>query len=218
MEHRSAQKPGAPDQPRPACVDDAETDLPPGRPWPVWACWLVSILLVFHITAIVTCEVAGQVTASTVETDIARKFWWYAVLIHQELAHSFFAPEPDPASAVITARLAFDDRPDVKIRIPDRSARPHIRYLRQLALTWHVVHEWTAEGSPSRPYWAASYARHLCRTHPGCKRVNLYFEWHQMANPKKVVDAAVRGERVDLDALEQYSEPVSIGAFECDQF
>jgi hypothetical protein len=163
------------------------------------------------------CELAGQVNYSRLETDIGEKFWWYAVLIHQELAHSFFAPEPDPASAVVTARLAFENRPDLKIRIPDRATRPHIRYLRQLAMAWHLVHEWTAEESPSRSYWAASFAKHLCKANPGCVRVNLYVESHQMPDPRRVEEAALRGAQVDLDALELYGVPVLIGAFSCDE-
>jgi hypothetical protein len=175
--------------------------------------------LVFHLTAVLCSEVAGQVNYSRLEFDIGKCFWWYCILIHQDVAHSYFAPEPDPATPVVTARLTFSgNTPDRRIRLPDPSLRPRIRFIRQIALAWHLVHEWTEDETPHRSYWAASYARHLCRTNPGCTRVDLFVEYHQMAQPRMILDAASRGAKVDLDSLESYSLPERIGAFSCDEF
>jgi hypothetical protein len=199
--------------------DEPEPVPDPGRPWPGWACWLISFALLFHITAVLACELANQVIASPLESDIGRRFWLYNVFTHQELAHAFFAPEPDPSTPVVTARLEFaGGGPDRRIRLPDRSARPRLRFLRQIALAWHLVHEWTDDTSPGRSYWAESYARHLCRSNPGCTRVSLFVEQHQMPSPRSVVEAVSRGSTPDLDALETYSFPQSLGAFSCDDF
>src|SRR5262249_5542204 len=133
----------------------------PGRPWPSWAVWLVSGVLLFHLTALLSCELAGQVLSSPLESQIGSKFWWYLGLLHHEIARSYFAPEPDPATPVVTARLEFaGNRPDRTIRLPDPAIRPRIRYLRQIALAWHLVHEWSQKGPAPRSYWAESYARH----------------------------------------------------------
>ena len=149
--------------------DEEEAEPPPGRPWPPWVCWLVSGVLLFHITATLACELAGQTDVSVLETDVGLRFWWYVVLIGQEYTHAYFAPDPENATPVVTARVEFaDGRPDREVRIPDRSTRPRIRYVRQIALAWHLTHEWSAPDPIRRSYWARSYAKHLCRAHPGC--------------------------------------------------
>jgi hypothetical protein len=197
---------------------DEGRERPGARPWPAWACWLVSGLLLFHLAAILACEVAGQVNSSSLENDVGQWFWWYVVLTHQEVAHSYFAPEPDPATPIVTARLQFaGGKPDQTIRLPDSSTRPRIRYLRQLALAWHLVHEWSQERGLPRPYWAASYARHLCRANPGCTRVELHMRFHRMPEPRSVVEAVTRGKSPELDASDLYTVPELIGVFSCDE-
>jgi hypothetical protein len=215
MGKRSAVKP----DPHPDGPVAAAPTPTPGRAWPAWACWLVSAVLLFHITAIVVCEVAGQVVSSTFERDLARPFWWYPVMLHQEIAHAYFAPEPDPATPIVTARLEYSGRqPDRVIRLPDPATRPRIRYLREIGLAWHVVHEWSQTGPVPRSYWAASYARHLCRTNPGCTRVALYMQYHRMPDPASVVRDVSRGTTPVLDAPGLYTVAELIGAFSCDEF
>jgi hypothetical protein len=176
-------------------------------------------LLLFHITAILSVELAGQVLNSPFLTDLGRHFFGYAVLIHQEIAHAYFAPEPDPATPLATARLEFSGgRPDRVIRFPDPATRPRIRYLRQIALGWHLLHEWKQKGAAPRSYWAASFARHLCRSNPGCTRVALYLQYHQMPDPGSVVRALSRGDTPVLDAPGLYTTAELIGAFSCDEF
>ena len=192
---------------------------PPGRPWPPWACWVVSGLLLFHITALLTCEIAGQALTSPLLLDLGNRSYGYAVLIHQEIAHAYFAPEPDPATPVVTARLEFPGgKPDRVIRFPDPSTRPRIRYLRQIALGWHLYHEWNQKGPTPRSYWSASFARHLCRANPGCTRVALYLQYHQMPDPGSVVRDIARGEKPVLDSPGLYTTPELIGAFSCNEF
>jgi hypothetical protein len=197
---------------------DIPSGPPQGRTWPMWACWLVSALLVFHIAAILTCEAASQVISSPLERDLAGPIWWYPVLIHQEIAHAYFAPEPDPATPIVTARLEFaGGQPDKVIRFPDPATRPRIRYLRQIGLAWHLVHEWSETGPIPRSCWAESYARHLCRTNPGCSRVALYRQYHQMPDPAAVIRDVARGVTPVLDGPGLYTVAELIGAFSCDQ-
>jgi hypothetical protein len=175
--------------------------------------------LLFHITAIVTCEAAGQVVSSTLQTDLGGRFWWYVVLIHQEIAHAYFAPEPDPATPIVRVRLEFaGGTPDREIRLPDPATRPRIRYLRQIGLAWHLVHEWSQQGSVPRSFWAESYARHLCRTNPGCTRVALYMQYHRMPDPASVVREVSEGRTPDLDAPGLFTVSELIGAFSCSEF
>jgi hypothetical protein len=189
---------------------------PQGRSWPGWACWLVSVLLLFHITAILVCEAAGQVRRSPLQLDLGSRFWWYPVLLHQEIAHAYFAPEPDRGTPILRIRLEFADRrPDREIRLPDPATRPRIRFLRQIGLAWHLVNEGSPKG---QPYWAASYARHLCRSNPGCTRVFLYKQYHFMPEPAEVVREVSRGEAPDLDSPAFYTGWELIGAFSCDEF
>jgi hypothetical protein len=203
-----------------AKVDGPKNEAPdPGRSWPLWACWLVSAVLLFHITAVVACELAGQVNTSALERDIGRLFWYYVVWIHQEIAHAYFAPNPDPATPIAIARLEFDrGRPDREIRLPDPATRPRIRYLRQLSMAWHLTHEWSDTGGVPRSYWAASYARHLCKVNPGCTRVALFWQEHQMPLPSAVVQEVAQGRRPVLDAADLYSAKQMIGAFSCGEF
>ena len=102
-----------------------------------------------------------------------------------------------------------------EVRLPDASTRPRIRFLREIALAWHLVHEWSRK-EPQRPFWAASYARHLCRSNPGCTRVKLFVRLHQMPDPAAVIEAASRGKAPDLEP-EDFGFQQPIGAFSCDE-
>jgi hypothetical protein len=192
---------------------------PPGRPWPSWACWIVSGLLLFHMAALLANELAGHVPYSTLESDVGRRFWWYIVLIVQDYPHGYFAPEPDPATPVVLAEIQFaGGERDREIRIPDPSARPRIRFLRQIALAWHLTHERSLkEETAWKPLWAESYARHLCRTNPGCTRVKLFLQMHKMPDPAAVAGAVSRGEKPDLEPVDFSSIPQLIGAYSCDE-
>jgi hypothetical protein len=188
---------------------------PQSGEWPRWACWVVSALLLFHITSALICEAGGQVFTSDLERDIAGRFWWYSVSIHQEIAHAYFAPEPDPAIPVVKARLEFATGPDRVVRLPDPATWPRIRYLRQLALGWHLVHEWSEKGPVPRSCWAESFAQHLCRANPGCTRVALSVQYHQMPDPRSVVRDVARGKVPDLDDVGLFTREDPIGAFAC---
>ena len=75
-----------------------------------------------------------------------------------------------------------------------------------------------SEGPAPRSYWAASFARHLCRINPGCTRVALYMQYHQMPDPGSVVRGIARGEIPVLDGPSLYTTAELIGAFSCNDF
>jgi hypothetical protein len=181
---------------------------------------VVSALLLFHITAVVVGEVAGQVVISDLEAKLGRWFGWYTVFIHQDYGHAFFAPEPDPGVPIVTARLQFaGGERDREVRFPDRTLWPRIRYLRQLALVWHLTRDFAPdEFKVPRPMWLRAVARHLCRSNPGCTRLELLVGFHRIPNLASAVQDASAGKRVDLEREELYDLPRSIGVFSCDDF
>jgi hypothetical protein len=195
--------------------DEAESQ--PRRLWPRWLTGVVSFLLLFHFTALLATEFGGRRDSSTLELDVAKRFWWYMLLINQDYTHAFFAPNPDSETPVITAHLRFGGkRPDREIRIPDRTARPHIRFVRQIAMAWHLTYERSTSDPLNRSYWAASYARHLCRSYPGCVRVELSLRMHQTPPTAAVLQAIADRRPLDLESEDWYGFPISLGEFPCE--
>ena len=124
---------------------------------------------------------------------MAQAFAPYHQWIDQGYAYRYYAPEPGP-TPVVTATLHFTDgRPDATVRLPERGLKPRLRYQRQLALANHLAVDFeqarlqTGDGRRSR--WAASYARHLCKTHPGCAGVTLFVQSHLIPDPERVREA-----------------------------
>ena len=195
--------------------------------WPTWARRLATVGLLLHITAILAGALAAP-PSSPLERAIAGRFAHYYDAIDQGQSYRFYAPEPPP-TPVVTARLRFaDGRPDEEVRLPDRTARPRLRYQRQLALANHLFVEFDASrreaeesAEPARPasLWGASYARHLCRTR-GADGVALYVRMHLIPDLGTVLDE-LRGPStnpIDLDADRFYTTPVRIGDYACDEF
>jgi hypothetical protein len=196
---------------------------PGGSPWPAWARRLVSAVLLFHVLAILLGALAAP-PSSVLERDVVRLFAPYHQLIDQGYAYRYYAPEPGPTPiATATIRYA-DGRADEVVRLPDRGARPRLRYQRQLALANHLIADFEAArevtGDGSRSPWARSYARHLARARPGSTSVILYAQSHLIPDPERVREAlsAPGRPRVDLDAEEFYTTPERIGEFPCDAF
>ncbi len=196
---------------------DPKSEPAPGHRWPSWVCWLVSALLLFHVTATVACELADQWATSSLTRQVGRWFWSYIVLINQDYAHAYFAPNPEPRTPVVTARLRFKTGgPYHDVRLPDKSTQPRIRYVRQIAMAWHLTHESKEVDFAKHWYWARSYAKHLCRAHPDCDRISLLVQWHRAPNPNKLLDAIARSAVPDYDSDDWFSPPQLIGEFACD--
>lgn len=192
--------------------------------WPVWARWVVTIVLVLHGVALAAAVVGSMPPSSLLQQSLARQFVPYYDIIDQGYAYHYYAPEP-PATPVVVATVHFaDGRPDEVVRIPERGVRPRLRYQRQLALaTWLFMDYQDARmsgGDGSKSRWARSYARHLCQTRPGCASVTLHVKMHLIPDLRDVGARleSGRGSRVDIDSDEFYDVPQWIGDFTCDGF
>lgn len=194
-----------------------------GRGWPSGAKLLASVALLGHMVAILAAAWAAP-PSSELQGAVADLFARYYDLIDQGYGYRYYAPEPPP-TAVVKALLRFaDGRGERVIRLPDRAQRPRLRYQRHLALAHHLFEDFSAAKNspggamPSR--WAASYARHLCRTNPGCTGVTLTLEMHLIPDLRLIREAASRpgGAPVDVDAEEFFTVPERIGDYPCDVF
>ncbi len=192
-----------------------------GRRWPGWAKRLASAALLFQMGAVV----AGALSvppSSPLERAIADGFAHYYELTDQGHAYRFYAPEPPP-TPVVTARLEFADGREESVRLPDRALRPRLRYQRHLALANHLFVDFQtardAEGGGGPSRWAASYARHLCKTR-GCARVTLRAQIHLIPDLGQVRESLSHpgSPPIDLDAEEFYTTPERIGDYACDDF
>jgi hypothetical protein len=187
--------------------------------WPAWAKRLATVALLFHMVAVVAVALASP-PSSPLERAVADWFVPYCGLIDQGQAHRYYVDAPP--TPIVTARLTFSDgRPEQTVRLPDRSARPRLRYQRQLALAHHlfvdVQHARSEGGDASKSVWAQSYARHLCRTNPGCSNVTLLLQMHLVPDLDQFRAAARPGSTpLDVDAEEFYTAPDRIGDYACD--
>src|SRR5262245_32584830 len=186
-------------------------------PWPLWARVVVSLILAIHIVAVVAGAMAVP-PSSPLERSVADQFMGYYQFLDQGHAHRYYAPEPGP-TPIVTARLRFaDGRPEQILRLPDRSHRPRLLYQRELALANHLYADFEAarndpHGRRDSP-WAASYARHLCRTTSGCSGVSLYVQLHLIPPLERL--GAPPSTAPDADPEEFYTPPSRTGDFESD--
>jgi hypothetical protein len=149
--------------------------------WPAWARRVVSIVLAFHLAAMLAVALSGM-PASPLEREIAGLFVPYVELTGLGHLHRYYAPAPPP-TPIVTAEVRFaDGRPPLTVRIPDRAVRPRLRYQRQLALAYHLYNDYQqASHHPDGPHpsrWGASYARHLRAIHPGSAGVTIRAQQH----------------------------------------
>jgi len=192
-------------------------------PWPAWAKALASLVILYHMAAILSGAMAGH-PSSIIEQRAAHFFKPYHQLINQGYAYRYYArldmsvdpSHPRPwGTPVVTAEMEFD-RPEGRkeaesLRLPARRpASPRLRHQRELDLAYHLA---------ANPRWAASYARHLCKTR-GCSRVTISTREHRIPPLALVRQAASdpSAPAVDLDAESTYSPSVKLGEFRCEDF
>lgn len=190
--------------------------------WPAWARRVVTAVLLFHLSALVAGAL-GVPPSSTLERAIADRFSPYFDLMDLGYSYRFYA-EPPP-TPVITATLHYGDgRPDEAVRLPGRDVQgPRMRHQRQLALAnalaGDVQEARQHVNDPSRSRLARAYARHLCRSRPGCRSVTLHLEQHLIPDPDEVRRALDSpAGTFDLFADRMFTTPEWIGDFSCDDF
>ena len=196
----------------------------PGRgTWPVWARVSVSLVLLYHMAAVLAGAV-GVPPSSELEQGIADWFTPYFDLMDMGYSYRYYA-EPPP-TPVVTATLQFDDgRPVETVRLPGRDLPgPRMRHQRQLALAnalFNDVQEVklrTRDASQSR--LARAYARHLCRSRTGCRSVTLHLQQHLIPDLQQVRETISEpgATRFDLFAERMFTTPEWIGDYPCHAF
>jgi hypothetical protein len=196
-------------------ADESEGGRAPGSNWPSGLRRVVSLVLIFHILAILVGALSAP-PASFLERSLADVFAPYFQVIDQGYAYRYYAPEPPP-TPVVTAMVHFSDgRPDRVVRLPRKEAFPWLLRQRQLALANHLYTDSQSAkiqgGDASRSRWGRSYARHLALTHPGCSSVVLTAQLHLIPDVERVHEllATPGSKGVDLDADEFYTTPERI--------
>lgn len=200
-----------------------KSESPERGEWPGWVRVSVSIVLLYHMAAVMAGAL-GVPPSSQLEQTIADWFTPYFDLIDMGYSYRFYV-EPPP-TPVVTATLHFGDgRPDETVRLPGRDVSgPRLRHQRQLALAnslYSDVQEArlrTRDASQSR--LARAYARHLCRSRPGCQVVSLHVQQHLIPDPQQVREAISEpgAPRFDLFDERMFTIPEWIGDYPCDAF
>ena len=188
---------------------------PAACPWPTWAKVVVSIALLWHLTAIVAYEL-DEPPQSLLEHEVAEKFYPYLALINEWQKHQYYSPSP-PDTPIVLATVHFaDGRPDVEVRLPDPAVGPRLRLQRRLAFAFNIhIEAQIPTEHPMSGLKAAAYARYLCRQHPGCSGVTISTQWHQIPKLRDVLRTVERGESVDLDGPKYYSPKFFVGDYAC---
>jgi hypothetical protein len=191
------------------------------KPWRFRAKLLVSVVLLYHLSAILAGALAGH-PSSHVERKAASFFRHYYGFVNQGYAYRYYArldttvDAHDPhrwSTPVVTLEMEFagpeGGRQEV-LRLPPREPpSPRLRFQRQLDLAYHLTTD---------PRWTGSYARHLCMTR-GCTKVTVYSQEHQIPDLALVRAAASgTGDPVDLEADSTYAHRVKLGEFRCTDF
>jgi hypothetical protein len=191
--------------------------------WPGWARVVVSIALLYHMAAVLAGAL-GVPPSSRLEQAIADGFTPYYDVMDLGYSYRFYA-EPPP-TPVVTATLLFGNgQPQETVRLPGRDVpAPRLRHQRQLALA-NALYADVQEAKlrtkdASRSRLARAYARHLCRSRPGCRSVTLHVQQHLIPDPAQVREAiaAPGAPRFDLYAESLFTAPEWIGDYPCDGF
>jgi hypothetical protein len=194
-----------------------------GVGWPGWARTVATLVLLFHLTAVLAGAL-GVPPSSELERAIADGFSPYFDLMDLGYSYRFYA-EPPP-TPVVTATIQYGDgRPEETVRLPGRDVPgPRMRHQRQLALA-NALYSDVQEArrrvkDAGQSLLARAYARHLCRTRPGCRSVTLHLEQHLIPDAGQVRQAleASGSPRFDLFGDRMFTTPEWIGDFPCDDF
>jgi hypothetical protein len=195
--------------------------LPPT--WPVWARTTVSVVILFHIMAVLT-GVLGVPPSSNLEQAIAGLFTPYNEVM--DLGYSYRYYSEPPPTPVVTATLHFGKgRAEETVRLPGRQvAGPRLRHQRQLALAnavfMDVQEAKHKTGDSSKSRLARAYARHLCLTRGDCRSVSIHLQLHLIPDMEEAreLSRSPGAPAYDLFAESLFTTPEWIGDYPCDAF
>jgi len=193
--------------PKPAIKKNPATKRPAGDlPWhPVWR-WLVSLLVVLHLTAVFSApwnlsigdglppgyelptDATGRQQLPPPESVVWQRpvvarslhgfFHHYLNLLYLNHGYEFFAPDP-AGTHVIDYQVTQSDGAVVEGRLPSHDQQwPRLLYHRHMMLA-----EQTAILGPGAPL---NYADHLATLHNGKSRLQL--KMHHLLPPHRVAD------------------------------
>lgn len=183
--------------------------------WPRWVKGLVSIVLVWHLVAMLSVALRG-LPSSVLEQEAASVFAKYAGLIGQDSVHRYYAPAPPPTPIAI-AEIEDRDGTSRKLRLPDRQTRPRLRYQRQLALAYHLFNDarrsahWEGGGQGSA--LAASYARHWFAIDPNAMRIVIRVQEHLIPDLVRLRESG-KAAHIKPDDERFYTVPEVVGEYE----
>ena len=191
--------------------------------WPVWARTAVSLMIIFHLMAVLA-GVLGVPPSSNLEQTIAGLFTPYYDAI--DLGYSYRYYSEPPPTPVVTATLHFGEGiAEETVRLPGRNvAGPRLRHQRQLALAnalfMDVQEARQSTGDSTKSRLAQAYARHLCMTRADCRSVSIHVQLHLIPEMEEVHNASrLRGSAgYDLFAESLFTTPEWIGDYPCDGF
>lgn len=166
-----------------AAVDPQEPEL---SPWSRRTRLGVSLLLVWHISALLVAPAAVPPTSELV-LNVWRWYRPYLDLLYLNHGYHFFAPEPGP-SHLIRYVTTYEDGRTEKHFFPDKSNHwPRLRYHRHFMLSEHLS-QFAEEGTPPELLnaFSRSYGQHLLRD-TGAREVELILVRHVYPRPADVL-------------------------------
>ncbi len=164
-----------------------------------WLRRVVSIMLVFHLLALVVAPLAV-----TPCSQLSQKLWSgfrpYLEVLYLNHGYHFFAPDPGP-SHLVRYELRFEDgRVEEGVFPNNAQHRPRLRYHRHFMLSEFLNNLAIDESHPELFHAVTqSYSEHLRQQHHAAE-VRLYLRRHYLPSPQHVSS----GKR--LDAVELFAE------------
>ena len=188
-----------------------------GLPWhAVWR-WLVSLLVIAHLSAVVSApwslstsdalppgyrappgqpDVPGPNSSAWQEPAVPRAlhrcFRHYLNLVYMNHGYEFFAPDPG-GTHLIDYRVAKSDGTTVEGRFPDLEAQwPRLLYHRHMMLAEQTQMMGRASGQ--------HYADHLATLHGGPSRIDWTI--HMLLSPQQVKEGKLLDDRSTYQVIE----------------
>ncbi|MDA1015127.1 MAG: hypothetical protein O3A00_11830 [Planctomycetota bacterium] len=137
----------------------ADTTQPIARQLPRWAKWIVSVCLMYHLSAIALAP-ASVSPSSPLFQDSWAACRHYLQIMYLNHGFHFFSPEPG-GSTLLEYEITARDGESFVERIPRKEIEPRLLYHRHFMLTEFIP--WVPDRLKSR--WLESYARHLQHRH-----------------------------------------------------